>query len=64
MGNSRDPVSREKAFEEIGEGRTYNRTKRKRGTAVANKQRIAIYMSKARRGEYGKRAKSKAGRGK
>jgi hypothetical protein len=57
-------VSREKAFREIGEGKTYNRTKRKRGTKVANKQRVAIYFSKARRGEYGKTAKRKADRGK
>lgn len=64
MGNSRDAVSREKAFQEIGEGKTYSKTKKKHGTKVANSQRIAIYFSKARRGEYGKRAKRKAERGK
>lgn len=61
---SRDSTSREKAFHEIGEGRTYKRTKRTKGTKVANKQRIAVYLSKSRRGEYGKRAQRKAGRGK
>jgi hypothetical protein len=62
--NQRDSASREEAFKEIGNGNTYKRTKRKRGTKVANKQRIAIYLSKSRRGEYGKRAKRKADRGK
>lgn len=64
MGNQRDTVNREEAFKEIHEGKTYAKTKRKRGTKVANKQAVAIYFSKARRGEYGKRAQRKAERGK
>lgn len=60
--NERDATSREKAFREIHEGKTYSKTKRKHGTRVANKQAVAIYFSKARRGEYGKRAQRKAGR--
>ena len=62
MVNSRDTVSREKAFREIHKGKTFAKTKRKRGTKVANKQAVAIYFSKARRGEYGKRAQRKADR--
>lgn len=62
--NQRDSASREEEFKEIGEGDTYKHTKRKRGTKVANKQRIAVYLSKSRRGEYGKQAKRKADRGK
>jgi hypothetical protein len=62
MSNARDAASREKAFHEIGEGSTYKRTKKKHGTKVANSQRIAIYLSKSRRGEYEKRAQRKAGR--
>lgn len=62
--NQRDAVSREQAFREIHEGKTYSKTKRKHGTKVANKQAVAIYFSKARRGEYGKRAQRKADRGK
>jgi hypothetical protein len=64
MGSQRDAVSREEAFKEIGEGKTFKKKKKKHGTKVANKQRVAIYFSKARRGEYGKKAKSKADRGK
>jgi hypothetical protein len=59
MSNQRDSESREAAFEEIHSGKTYGKTKRKRGTAVANKQAVAIYLSKKRRGEYGKRAARK-----
>ncbi len=62
--NQRDATSREEAFHEIHGGKTYAKTKKKRGTKVANKQAVAIYFSKSRRGEYGKRAKRKAGRGK
>jgi hypothetical protein len=64
VGDSRDAVSREEAFNEIGEGKTFQKTKKKHGTKTANKQRVAIYLSKARRGEYGKKAKRKAGKGK
>ena len=62
--NQRDAASREEAFHEIHHGKTYSKTKKKHGTKVANKQAVAIYFSKSRRGEYGKRAKRKAGRGK
>lgn len=61
MGD-RDSVSRDKAFKEIHEGKTYAKTKAHHGTKVANKQAVAIYFSKARRGEYGKRAKRKGGK--
>lgn len=60
--NSRDATSREKEFREIHEGKTYAKTKQRHGTKVANKQAVAIYFSKARRGEYGKRAQRKADR--
>jgi len=58
----RDNESREKAFKEIHEGKTYAKTRRKHGVKVANKQAVAIYFSKARRGEYGKKAQRKASR--
>jgi hypothetical protein len=51
MSNQRDTASREAAFKEIHEGKTYAKTKRKHGTKVANKQAVAIYFSKKRRGE-------------
>lgn len=57
--NQRDAASREKAFEEIHEGKTYAKTKRKRGTKVANRQAVAIFLDKRRRGEYRKRASGK-----
>jgi hypothetical protein len=60
--NQRDAASRERAFHEIKHGKTNSKTRRKHGKAVADKQRVAIYLSKARRGEYGKRAQRKAGR--
>jgi hypothetical protein len=59
MSNQRDTANREKAFREIHEGKTYSKTKAKRGTKVANKQAVAIYFSKKRRGEYGKRGRKK-----
>ena len=64
MANQRDSVNREEAFKEIHEGKTFSKTKKKHGTKVANRQATAIYFAKSRRGEYGKRAKSKADRGK
>lgn len=54
----------EEAFREIHDGKTYSKTKAKHGTKIANKQAVAIYLSKARRGEYGKKAKRKASGGK
>ena len=59
MAEQRDAVSREKDFREIHKGKTYSKTKRKHGTTIANKQAVAIYFSKKRRGEYGKRAQRK-----
>ena len=54
--NQRDAVSREEAFHEIHHGKTYKKTKKKRGTKIANRQAVAIYFSKKRRGELkGKR---------
>lgn len=64
MDNQRDAVSREKSFREIHEGKTYSKTKKKHGTKVANRQAVAVYFAKKRRGEYGKKAKRKATRGK
>jgi len=61
--NQRDTLSRESAFREIGEGKTYRKTKKKHGIKVANRQRVAIYLSKSRRGEYGKKAQKRAQKG-
>jgi len=37
-------------FKEFGEGKTYAKTKAKFGKAKANKQRIAVVLSQARKG--------------
>ena len=57
MSNQRE--AREKASEEIHGGKKYAKTKAKHGTKVANKQAIAVYFSKKRRGEYSKRGRKK-----
>lgn len=38
-----------KNFEEFGSGKTYSKTQRKYGKAKANKQRIAVVLSEARK---------------
>ena len=38
-----------KNFEEFGTGKTYAKTKKKFGKAKANKQRIAVVLSNARK---------------
>jgi hypothetical protein len=38
-----------KNFRELGKGKTYARTKRKSGKRAANKQRVAIVLSQARK---------------
>jgi len=40
-----------KNFEEFGTGKTYAKTKSKFGKAKANKQRIAVVLSEARKGK-------------
>jgi len=60
MENQRDAASREEAFKEIHSGKTFAKTKRKHGTTVANRQAVAIYFSKKRRGGLkGKKAPKK-----
>ena len=49
--SERDSTSREKVFREMHGGKTYNRTRRKFGRSVANKQAVAIYFSKKRQGK-------------
>ena len=41
----------QKNFEEFGTGKTYAKTKAKFGKAKANKQRIAVVLSQARKGK-------------
>ena len=38
-------------FKEFGEGKTYAKTQKKFGKAKANKQRIAVVLSQARKGK-------------
>jgi hypothetical protein len=38
-------------FEEFGKGKTYAKTAKKFGKAKANKQRVAVVLSQARKGK-------------
>jgi hypothetical protein len=40
-----------KNFDEFGSGKTYAKTSKKFGKAKANKQRIAVVLSEARKGK-------------
>lgn len=45
-------------FRDFGKGRTYSKTKRKFGKRRADKQRIAVVLSNARKSKRGSRRKS------
>jgi hypothetical protein len=46
-------------FRELGEGKTYARTKKKHGKKKANKQRVAIVLSNKRKATAKKHKKAK-----
>lgn len=58
----RKGMSKEAMFHELGRGKTYARTKRKKGKRRADKQRVAIVLSQRRKHKGRKAHKRKSSR--